>query len=223
VSENLVSRAHRIYVSNKKSPLFLRVADSYLASNDLTKAKYIIEEGLINYPEHPLALILLGRVNALEDQKEKADDLIQQASEMLNSKETYNHYKNELNLPDKRFSLFDLSRGSFFTKSIDFKSNVDETKETKNKNLGKIDDRLSELADEITNARIKREENFTTPELRENNFLPDKSKLASETLAKIYLSQGQKDEAIKIYQTLMERNPPKKEYYLEKIKEIQSQ
>lgn len=223
MSENFIIKVQQIYETKKNSPLFLRVADSFLASNDTNKAKEIIEEGLKFYPDHPLALILLGRVNQLNGENEQADELIQRASKILNSKETYNHYKSKLNLPDKRFSLFDLSRGSFFVKTTDMNQNAEKSEEPAEKRSEEVEDRLSEIADEISNARIKREENFTTPELKENNFSPDKSKLASETFAKIYLSQGQKDEAIKIYQTLIERNPPKKEYYLEKIKEIESQ
>ena len=46
---------------------------------------------------------------------------------------------------------------------------------------------------------------------------------ASETLANIYLAQGEKNEAIKIFELLIERNPEKKGYYLGKISEIKSQ
>ena len=223
MNENLISRAYQIYESKKNSPLFLRVADSYLASGELTKAKNIVEEGLKNYPDHPLALILLGQVNVLEGEIEKADDLIIRASEILNSNETYKYYKSKLNLPDKRFSLFDLSRGSFFVKSTDFNQSTEKSEQPAENKSERVEDRLSELADKMMNARIAKDENFSIPESKENNYKPDKSKLATETFAKILISQGQIDEAIKIFQTLIERNPNKREYYLEKIREIQSQ
>ena len=71
------------------------------------------------------------------------------------------------------------------------------------------------------NARIERnkdvEMNFNQ---REYNL--NKSKLATETLAKIYQSQGQKSEAIKVYEMLIIRDPEKKDYYFQKIKELKS-
>jgi len=44
--------------------------------------------------------------------------------------------------------------------------------------------------------------------------------LVSETLAKIYIAQGEIGEAIKIYEKLTERKPDKKETYLKKIEEL---
>jgi tetratricopeptide (TPR) repeat protein len=221
VSENFIIKARQIYETRKNSPLFLRVADSFLASNDANEAKEIIEEGLKFYPDHPLALILLGRANQLEGNNEQADELIQRASKILNSKETYKYYKSKLNLPDKRFSLFDLSRGSFFVKSTDMNQNAEKSEEPAENKSNEVEDRLSEIADKMMNTRISKDENFSVPESKENNYKPDKSKLATETFANIFISQGQIDEAIKIFETLIERNPHKKEYYLEKIKEIQ--
>jgi len=46
--------------------------------------------------------------------------------------------------------------------------------------------------------------------------------LVSETLAKIYISQGELKEAIKIYEKLIERKPENKEKYLQSIEELKS-
>lgn len=46
--------------------------------------------------------------------------------------------------------------------------------------------------------------------------------LVSETLAKIYISQGEFTEAIKIYEKLIERKPDNKEKYLHSIEELKS-
>lgn len=46
--------------------------------------------------------------------------------------------------------------------------------------------------------------------------------LVSETLAKIYISQGELIEAIKIYEKLMERKPENKEKYLHSLEELKS-
>jgi len=59
--------------------------------------------------------------------------------------------------------------------------------------------------------------------LKETKSIEDVSpfrpgKLASETLAKIYLAQGEVLEAIKVYEILAERESEKKTYYLDTIK-----
>jgi len=46
--------------------------------------------------------------------------------------------------------------------------------------------------------------------------------LVSETLAKIYISQGEFTEAIKIYEKLIERKPENNEKYLHSIEELKS-
>jgi tetratricopeptide (TPR) repeat protein len=46
--------------------------------------------------------------------------------------------------------------------------------------------------------------------------------LISETLAKIYLNQGESSEAIRIYEKLAKKFPVKKTYFEEKISEIKS-
>jgi tetratricopeptide (TPR) repeat protein len=223
VNDNFISRARQLYEQNKSSPLFLRVADSYLSSEEIPKAISILENGLKYYPDHPLALILMGKALHIIGKDEEADKIIKQSGELLNSEQTYDYYMKSLNLPDKRFSLFDLSRGSFFVKSIDEENASESLPEESKNNPVSVDDKLGELAEEIMTAKIKRNNDITDTETKENNFTADKSKLASETLANIYLSQSQKSEAIKVYETLIERNPEKKEYYLVKISAIKSQ
>ena len=73
------------------------------------------------------------------------------------------------------------------------------------------------------NKKLEQTDNFLVKEADQQQYSPDKSKLASETLANIYLSQGQKNEAIKIYELLANRNPGKKVYYFEKIRNIKLQ
>ena len=48
------------------------------------------------------------------------------------------------------------------------------------------------------------------------------TELVSETLAKIYVSQGEFSEAIKIYQKLVERKPESREKYISLVNELKS-
>jgi len=221
VDEKLTARAKLIYERDNNSPLFLRIADSYLQSNSPESAISILENGLKNYPEHPLAFILMGKANIMINEKEMAEYFFKKSSELLNSNRTYTHYKKEYNLPDKQHSPFDTSRGSVFIKSSkDDMIKIDDVIQDKSQ---PVEDRLAQIANELMNKRLEQTDKFPLREADQKQYSPDKSKLATETLANIYLSQGQKNEAIKIYELLANRNQGKKEYYLEKIRDLSSQ
>ena len=52
-----------------------------------------------------------------------------------------------------------------------------------------------------------------------NNDLPD-SNIITETMANIYLKQGNSKEAISVYEKLIEQQPEKTDYYKIRIEEI---
>ena len=220
MDEKLTARAKLIYERDISSPLFLRIADSYLRSNEPENAISILEEGLKNFPSHPLAFILMGKANIMLNEVEMAEYFFKKASKLLNTNRTYIYYKREYNLPDKQYSPFDSARGSVFINSSEDKMlNIDEVVIDKSQ---PVEDRLEQIANELMNRRLEQTDNFSFKESNNLQYSPDKSRLASETFANIYLTQGQKNEAIKIYELLVNRNPEKKEYYLEKIRQIQS-
>jgi len=221
VDEKLTARAKLIYERDNNSPLFLRIADSCLQRNNPENAISILEAGLKNFPDHPLAFILLGKANIMINEIEMAEFFFKKSSELLNISRTYTYYKKEFNLPDKQHSPFDTSRGSvFINSSEDDTLKIDELIPDKSQ---PVEDRLAQIANELMNKRLEQTDNFPLRESDPKQYSPDKSKLATETMANIYLSQGQKNEAIKIYELLANRNPGKKEYYLEKIRDISSQ
>jgi len=221
VDEKLTARAKLIYERDNNSPLFLRIADSYLQSNNPESAISILETGLKNFPDHPLAFILMGKANVMINEIEMAEYFFKKSGELLNSNRTYTHYKKEYKLPDKQHSPFDTSRGSVFIKSSENDMiKIDDTIPDKSP---PVEDRLAQIANELMNKRLEQTDNVPLREADKQQYSPDKSKLATETMANIYLSQGQKNEAIKIYEWLANRNPGKKEYYLEKIRDIKLQ
>jgi tetratricopeptide (TPR) repeat protein len=220
VDDNLIAKIKVLYDRDNNSPLFLKIADFYLTENNFQKALLILEEGLKYFPEHPLAFILVGKVNSMLGNFDAAHSYFKQASDLLDSDRTYSYYKNQFKLNDKPVSPFDSSRGSIFISTSVEKEDYTKTNEKSVDKLQSVDDRLDQLAREVMNARIEKKDDDLIPKLNHNSHSPDKSKLASETLANIYLSQGEKSEAIKIFELLIDRNPEKKEYYLAKIAEI---
>jgi len=219
VDEKLSARAKLIYERDGNSPLFLKTADYYLQINDPHSAYNILKNGLKLFPDHPLAHILIGKVQYVLGNTEETESCFRKASELLNSAETFAYYKNKYNLPDRKSSPFDSSRGNLFINAEeDFKFDEELEKDESDA----IEDNLSELSQQLMNARIVHNDNDVSADYNKKEYNPDKSKLATETLAKIYLSQGQKSEAIKVYEMLMKRDPEKKDYYLQKIKELKS-
>jgi tetratricopeptide (TPR) repeat protein len=222
VDDNLIAKIKVLYDRDNNSPLFLKIADFYLTENNFQKALLILEEGLKYFPEHPLAFILIGKANSMLGNFDAAHSYFKQASDLLDSDRTYSYYKNQFKLNDKPVSPFDSSRGSIFISTSVEKEDNTKTNEKSVDNSQSVDDRLDQLAREVMNARIEKKDDDLIPELNQNSHSPDKSKLASETLANIYLSQGEKSEAIKIFELLIDRKPEKREYYLAKIAEIKS-
>ena len=222
MDDNLIVKIKILYDRDNNSPLFLKIANLYLTENEVQKALLILEDGLKNFPEHPLALILTAKANSLLGNFDAANLHLKMASELLDSSQTYLFYKNEFKLVDKPVSPFDYSRGSVFINTVPEKEDNSKTEEVSADKSQSVDDRLEELARDVMNARIERKDDYVVPETKQESNIADKSKLATETLANIYLSQGEKAEAIKIFELLIERKPEKREYYLAKIAEIKS-
>lgn len=224
MDEKLTARARLIYERDKNSPLFLRVAEDYIRENNYTTALSILKNGLKVFPDHPLAMILISKTYAAISEYETAENWLNKACEILNCEQTFIHYKKEFGLPDKKYSPFDSSRGSVFYNSSDDEqlSEVIFSKTEPGK-IDSVDDRLPQIAEELMNRKPERMKDVEVKDINHQEFSPDKTKLASETLANIYLSQGQKSEAIKIFELLAKRHPDKSEYYSEKIREIKMQ
>lgn len=220
MDDKLSARAKLIYERDNNSPLFLRTADYYLQIGEPQTALTILENGIKIFPDHPLAFIMLAKVFMKLGDIQKAEVYFKKSSEVLDNRQTFEYYKSEYKLSNKPSSPFDTSRGSIF---INQNSDDEDYEESINKSIDPIDDRLSEIADELMNRKIDRSEDTTFTPSAVNEFAPDKTKLATETFAKIYLSQGQKLEAIKVYELLIQRFPDKREHYEAKIREIKSQ
>ena len=220
MDEKLVARAKLIFERDSNSPLFLITADFYLQHGNPQTAISILENGLPNYPEHPLAFILMGKAQHALGNISASEEFFKKASELLNSPSTFEYYRKEFKLPDKHISPFDYSRGNIFMNSSDDFIFEEESKPSQPQ---PIDDNLQHIADMLINTRIDQNSDINTNDISKNEFQADKSLLASETFANIYLSQGQKNEAIKVYELLANRYPDKKEYYFEKIRKIKSQ
>lgn len=220
-----------IYEYNRNSPLFVKMADSQIEENNVDEAVEILIAGLKTYPEHPVAHLLLGRAFAKMGNYGKALEYFKKGSDIIQSDETYNYYVNELEKVKKQRSLFEASRGnSFFNSSENLQKSAkvpdlfhakSETKQEKELAIT-IDERLEELADQISKVKLSASTGSTTTHVDFKDILSQDSMIVSETLAKIYVAQNEYDEAIKVYEKLIKKEPSRYEHFTEKIKEIRS-
>ena len=206
----------------KETPLFLRTAHNFILQNDHQRAIIVLKQGLKNFPGHPVAYILLGKAYLLSRNFELADTNFKIAADLLNSKRTYEYYSNEF----KKENRFALNREGFSKNKSnpvdlhDFAGTENRKKQLEETTA--LEDRLEQLSEVLASARIQRIKENGTGKSDIFYRIPERSKIISETLAKIYLSQGEHGEAIKVYERLIKKNPLKEAYYLEKIKQIQS-
>jgi tetratricopeptide (TPR) repeat protein len=220
---SIASKINLIYEYNNTSPLFLRVADIEIENNNPQRAIGILYRGLSIYPDHPLAFILLGKANLAIGDYDNARKYFLKGSELIGSTKTYQHYKNHLETARRKTSLPEVKKERAFTETEPEHKETVEIKKDPLAAAKAIEDRLEQLAETLSSVRIKRE-NESDSSYSETIFkITERSRIVTETLAKIYLSQGQRGEAIKMYEKLIKRNPEKEDYYQGKIQEIRSQ
>ena len=207
----------------KETPLFLRTAQNYILQNDYQSAIVILKNGLKKFPEHTVAHILLGKAFLLDRNLELADSNFKIAADLVHSKKTYEYYLNEVNSANR----FTVNREGFSknkSNPADLPEDHSEPVDPKEKpaETEMVEDKLDELAEMLSSAKIQRIKEDVMKKSDVFYGIPERSKIVSETLAEIYLSQGERGEAIKVYERLIKKNPPKEDYYLEKIKRIRT-
>ena len=205
-----------VFEYNRKSPLFARIAAWETENNNHDLAIEILEEGLRESPDFPTPYFILGKIYSFKEEYGKALKCFKKGSELIGSNKTYEFYLRELeNLRRLKIPVgmrgFDIPQTE--NKRDEFSGNEGKSD---------FEDSLDELADKISRARM--------PAITDENKQPDfevkdfseSSLIVSETLAKIYIAQGELQEAIAVYEKLSQKNPEKKEYFFQRIGELKS-
>lgn len=210
-----------IYEYNNKSPLFARVADIEIEKNNIDDAIRILTEGLAHHPDFSVAYFLLGKAHTIKGNYGQALKFVKRGSELIHSPKTFDYYLREIDAIKKQRQLFNVSRwadnaNEKFSNTTAPASNQTEEKkksesieETLNKLTAEIDgasNQIKEAKKQITENRLK--------EYSKNDLI------VSETLAKIYVTQGEFKEAISVYKKLKVKNPDKEAYFDSKISEL---
>jgi len=137
--------------------------------------------------------------------------------------ETLNKLTAEIDAVKKQRQLFNVSRwaDSANEKFSNFTSTL-ANKTEKEKPAESIEETLNKLTSEIEGAnQTVREARKKIEETKQKDFSTNDF-IVSETLAKIYITQGEFKEAISVYKKLKIKNPEKETYFDSKIAELKA-
>jgi len=209
-----------IYEYNNKSPLFARVAENEIEKNNIDEAIRILTEGLNNHPDFSVAYFLLSKAHTIKGNYGQALKFVKKGSELIHSPKTYDYYLREIDAIKKQRQLFNVSRWAESSNESFTNFNSESDRSEKEKSTESIEATLNKLTAEIEgasksiNEARKKIENNRLKEYSKNDFI------VSETLAKIYVTQGEYKEAIFVYKKLKQKNPEKETYFNLKIDEL---
>jgi tetratricopeptide (TPR) repeat protein len=201
-SETFYDKVNLIYEYNKRSPLFVRVANSEIEKNNALRAVEILNDGLTFYPDYPTAHILLGKALMLQAKYKEALDSFRKGSDLINSHKVYEYYVQEVENLKKQRLLFESSHKPGFLEDEDSPKHNKISLEEELSSFDSMSDRKPESLSSKPGAG---------------------DSIVSETLANIYITQGEYREALAIYERLLTKNPQKEEYYLKRIEELKSE
>lgn len=196
----------------------MRQADIEIGKGAPDKAAAILRDGLKIYPHHPVAHLLLGKALALMGKYSPAIAAMQTGCDLINAPDTYAYYKTQIEKMKKERSEFDDPgpQETKETESEEEKPAADKTDLTLS--IEEPDEEeLEEIAKSITEDKDKQETGEDDSAVTEAP-----ASLASETIAKILANQQQFDEAINTYKLLKKLHPGRKEYFNEKIAELEA-
>ena len=225
-SKILSDKANLIYKNNTNSALFVRTAQYQLENNNIDAAIEILNKGLKVYPDHPVAYLLLGKAYIMLGNYNLAEEFIRKGSSLIQCRDTYDYYIGEAAKTRDQRSMFNLTRDKLFAKPVAENDSMEQRKAVledhqpkDSKELqNRIDDRFERLVSTVSKVKALDKKDPEGTETNKNN--PETTLLVSETLAEIYCTQGELNEAINVYEKLIKHDPGKTDYYSKKIEEI---
>lgn len=203
-----------IYEFNKLSPLFARVANAELNKDNIEDALNILSIGLKLFPDYPTAYLVHAKALAFSGKKEEAIEEVKKACTLLSDKKTEEYYLHQIEKISAEAAAFSESRRTAF-----FPENLEQAGEDKKEEV--VDDGLEQLAEELNNAKVIEAEDALEESSSGFVFTGGKP-IISETLAGIYMAQGNLKDAKYVYEQLIIKEPGKEERFRKKLAEIEA-
>lgn len=209
--------------SSNDSLLFTRLAEYEINKGSIEKAIDIIESGIQSFPNYPSSYFLYGKALLTVGKIHEAKNAFQSGINLLGFQDTSDYYLNMIQETDDSI-VHENTDFPTVNEEVSFE-NVDTPSEIEPKLANNKND-LVELADQLSSAKMDIPQvEDTSTELKKDaeNDSPNSAgrSLVSETLARIYFSQENYNEAKEIYETLIEIQPEREDYYQRKLEEIE--
>lgn len=218
--ESFTEKAHLIFEYDPQSPLFVRTAKKEIEDQNLDAALQILNIGLLRYPNHPVAIILIGEILALQGKYSEALQYYRNASELIDDPGTFQFYQNKLLEIKKLHSPFAMRKQTSFIEAPPAPKKEIFTKEAEQ--TFTFEDTLPDLAEQLSHSKLNLSPTIEQPaQAQTNESAGEPYPILSETLARIHASQGNFEAAINIYQALLNRNPEKRDIFLKAIADLQ--
>lgn len=209
--EKLDKIVDRIYSEDILSPLFVSKADLEIRKGNQNRAIEILVEGISHYPSYAPAFLLLGKAFALTGSYDLSVENIRKGSDLIRSKKTYDYYIDEIEKIKNRKELEEKEKASE-KEAVYAKAETSSKEPSLAPRPLPVDNNIEDLVREIRESAKE--------VLVETSAGVYEREIISETLAKIYASQGELGEAIKMYKKLKNRHPEKVDYFDRRIDEL---
>lgn len=197
-----VDKFSLVYEFNKDSPLITYQASKEIHAGNYTKALDLLVLAIEKYPEHLTAHLLKSIALAHNGKYEEAKNLLKDLKYPILTSDTVNFYVNEIDRIKRSADGISVSFDETVNEVLNDSFLEEEQLETR-KDFELLDDNF-DFNDTEKDAEI------------------EPSSIVTETLAEIYASQQNYDEALEIYEKLKELKPEMKEKFDKRISELTS-
>jgi tetratricopeptide (TPR) repeat protein len=190
-----------VYEFNKESPLITYKASKELDIKNYSKALSLLNSALDKYPYHATAYFLKSIALAYNSEYDQAREFASKGHELLQEKSTFEYYLSQIEKIKRE------SEGI----SVDFDETVTEV----------LNDSFLEPDDFDTVQDLEfLDEDLKNTELPGYDQSFDEKSIVTETLAEIYATQNNFEEALDIYEKLKEIKPELSDKFDNRIAEL---
>lgn len=189
-----------VYEFNKESPLIVYQASKAIDIQDYSKALKLLNSAIDKYPNYATSYFLIAVAHAHNGDYEQAKEFLSKGNELFQENETLEYYNSEIEKIKRKAEGI----------SVDFEDTV---KDVLNESFLEPDDFDQEPNLELLDDEFQRQEHSNF-----ENF--EQQSIVTETLAEIYASQNNFEEAIDIFEKLKKVKPELTERFDNRIKEL---
>jgi len=189
-----------VYEFDKNSPLVTYKGAKELEAKNYDKAVQLFIDAIKKFPHHPTPYFLYALALAHKKDFDLAEEFLLRGNELLKEKPTLDYYSEKIEKIKREGEGISFALDETVGEVLDESFLEPEDFENAN-NLDLLDDEFDEY--EI-----------------EPDTTSEEGSIVTETLAEIYASQENYDEALDIYSKLIEMKPQQKDKYENRISEL---